>query len=67
MHDLNELYQTVILDHNRRPRNYHTLPAANRVGSGNNPLCGDEITVYVQMDGDRIADLSFQGSGCVAN
>ena len=64
MHDLNELYQTVILDHNRRPRNYHQLPAANRVGSGNNPLCGDEITVYVRLEGDRIADISFQGSGC---
>ncbi|MFI5335725.1 MAG: Fe-S cluster assembly sulfur transfer protein SufU [Opitutales bacterium] len=64
MQDLSELYQTVILDHNRRPRNYHQLPAANRVGSGNNPLCGDEITVYVQLEGDRIADISFQGSGC---
>lgn len=64
MQDLNDLYQTVILDHNRRPRNYHQLPTANRVGSGNNPLCGDEITVYVRMEGDRIADISFQGSGC---
>jgi len=64
MQDLTDLYQSVILDHNRRPRNYHQLPAANRVGSGNNPLCGDEVTVYVRMDGDRIADISFQGSGC---
>jgi len=64
MQDLTELYQAVILDHNRRPRNYQVLPAANRVGSGNNPLCGDEITVYVKLEGDRIADISFQGSGC---
>jgi nitrogen fixation protein NifU and related proteins len=64
MQDLTDLYQSVILDHNRRPRNYQVLPAANRVGSGNNPLCGDEVTVYVRLDGDRIADISFQGSGC---
>jgi nitrogen fixation NifU-like protein len=64
MQDLTDLYQSVILDHNRRPRNYSVLPAANRVGSGNNPMCGDQITVYVKLDGDRIADISFQGSGC---
>lgn len=64
MQDLTELYQTVILDHNRRPRNYKVLPTANRVGSGNNPLCGDEVTVYATLEGDRIADISFQGSGC---
>jgi nitrogen fixation NifU-like protein len=64
MHDLTDLYQSVILDHNRRPRNYSVLPSANRVGSGNNPMCGDQMTVYVRLEGDRIADLSFQGSGC---
>lgn len=64
MNDLTDLYQSVILDHNRRPRNYSVLPTANRVGSGNNPLCGDEVTVYVKLDGDKIADISFQGSGC---
>jgi nitrogen fixation NifU-like protein len=64
MQDLTDLYQTVILDHNRRPRNYHVLPQANRVGSGDNPLCGDQVTVYVRLDGDRIADIGFQGSGC---
>lgn len=64
MNDLTDLYQSVILDHNRRPRNYSVLPTANRVGSGNNPLCGDEVTVYVRLEGDRIADISFQGSGC---
>ena len=64
MQDLTDLYQSVILDHNRRPRNYSVLPTANRVGSGNNPLCGDQMTVYVRLEGDRIADISFQGSGC---
>ena len=64
MHDLTDLYQSVILDHNRRPRNYSVLPTANRVGSGNNPMCGDQMTVYVKLEGDRIADISFQGSGC---
>ena len=62
--DLTELYQSVILDHNRRPRNYHKLPAANRIAAGNNPVCGDEVTVYVRVDGDRITDISFQGAGC---
>ena len=64
MQDLTDLYQSVILDHNRRPRNYKVLPTANRVGTGNNPLCGDEVTVYVELAGDRIKDISFQGSGC---
>jgi len=64
MQDLTDLYQSVILDHNRRPRNYSVLPTANRVGSGNNPMCGDQMTVYVKLEGDRIADISFQGSGC---
>jgi nitrogen fixation NifU-like protein len=62
--DLTELYQSVILENNRRPRNYRKLPEANRIASGNNPVCGDEITVFVQLDGDRIADISFQGAGC---
>jgi nitrogen fixation protein NifU and related proteins len=62
--DLTELYQSVILENNRRPKNFHKLPAANRIAAGNNPVCGDEITVYVQVDGDRIADISFQGAGC---
>jgi len=62
--DLTELYQTVILEHNRRPRNFRKLPAANRVAAGNNPVCGDEVTVYLQVEGDRIADISFEGAGC---
>ena len=62
--DLTELYQNVILENNRRPRNFRKLPTANRVAAGNNPVCGDEVTVYVQVEGDRIADISFQGAGC---
>ncbi len=62
--DLTELYQTVILEHNRRPRNFRKLPTANRVAAGNNPVCGDEVTVYLQVEGDRIADISFEGAGC---
>jgi nitrogen fixation NifU-like protein len=62
--DLTELYQSVILENNRRPRNFRKLPTANRVAAGNNPVCGDEVTVYVQVEGDRIVDISFQGAGC---
>ena len=64
MTDLRELYQSVILDHNRVPRNYGTLPDADGSAQGLNPLCGDEVTVWVRMDGDRIADVRFVGSGC---
>jgi nitrogen fixation NifU-like protein len=62
--DLTDLYQQVILDHNRRPRNRGRIPAANRVAHGDNPTCGDQCTVYLRLDGDRIADISFEGSGC---
>ncbi|ACB73893.1 Fe-S cluster assembly sulfur transfer protein SufU [Opitutus terrae] len=62
--DLSELYQQVILDHNKRPRNRGTLPKANRVAHGDNPSCGDQCSVYLRLDGDRIADISFDGSGC---
>jgi nitrogen fixation protein NifU and related proteins len=64
MQDLTDLYQSVILDHNRRPRNRGKLPTANRVAHGDNPSCGDQCTVYLRLEGDRIADLSFDGSGC---
>lgn len=64
MSDLTELYQQVILDHNRRPRNRGRLPTANRVAHGDNPTCGDQCSVYLQVDGDRIADLRFEGQGC---
>ena len=62
--DLTELYQQVILDHNRRPRNRGKIPTANRVAHGDNPTCGDQCTIYVRLDGDRIGDISFEGSGC---
>jgi nitrogen fixation NifU-like protein len=62
--DLDELYQQVILDHCKSPRNFHTLDGANRKGEGHNPLCGDNYTVFLKMDGDVVQDISFQGSGC---
>ena len=62
--DLTDLYQQVILDHNRRPRNRGKLPTANRVAHGDNPACGDQCSVYLRVDGDRIAEISFDGSGC---
>lgn len=62
--DLRDLYQEVILDHNRRPRNFGPLADANRTAEGHNPLCGDRVTVYARVEDDRIQDLSFQGSGC---
>jgi nitrogen fixation NifU-like protein len=64
MADLRELYQEVILDHNRRPRNYRTLDEANRRAEGYNPLCGDRLTVFLRLDGDVVRDISFLGSGC---
>ena len=67
MTDLAELYQQVILDHNRSPRNFKRLESANRKAEGNNPLCGDRIHLYVHVDGDTISDIGFQmpqGSGC---
>jgi nitrogen fixation NifU-like protein len=62
--DLTELYQHVILDHNRRPRNKGKLPTANRSAHGDNPSCGDQCDVFLRLDGDRIAEISFEGSGC---
>ena len=62
--DLDDLYQQVILDHCKSPRNFHTLDGANRNGEGYNPLCGDNYTVFLKMDGDVVKDASFQGSGC---
>jgi nitrogen fixation protein NifU and related proteins len=62
--DLRELYGEIILDHNRRPRNFGELPRANRRAEGNNPLCGDRITVFLELDGERIADIAFVGAGC---
>ena len=62
--DLTELYQQVILDHSKKPRNFGKLASANRTAQGHNPLCGDNYTLYALMDGDVIKDISFQGSGC---
>ncbi|HLF22291.1 MAG TPA: iron-sulfur cluster assembly scaffold protein, partial [Burkholderiales bacterium] len=64
MSDMRELYQEVILDHHKHPRNFGRLAGANRHAEGFNPLCGDRITVYALVEGDTIRDLSFEGSGC---
>ena len=64
MSDLSSLYQEVILDHSKRPRNYHALENADHHAQGYNPLCGDKVTIYLHLVDDRIADISFQGSGC---
>ena len=61
---LSDLYQEVILDHNRRPRNDGRLPDSTGEAEGFNPLCGDRVTVYIKLDQDRIAGLSFEGTGC---
>lgn len=64
MSELRELYQEVILDHNRNPRNFRVMDHPTSSVEGYNPLCGDHYTVYLKMAGDRIADVSFQGAGC---
>ncbi|MGE5234229.1 MAG: Fe-S cluster assembly sulfur transfer protein SufU [Acidobacteriota bacterium] len=64
MSDLRELYQEVLLDHYRRPRNFGPLPGANRTAEGHNPLCGDQLKVYLELAGDRVAQVHFEGSGC---
>jgi len=64
MSELDELYQEVILDHNKSPRNFRAMAHANRTAEGYNPLCGDHVTVFVQLEDGMIRDISFQGSGC---
>jgi nitrogen fixation NifU-like protein len=64
MDDLRELYQTTILDHNKKPRNFRVPDPANHDADGFNPLCGDKVTVYLQVEDGTIADAGFQGSGC---
>jgi len=64
MADLAELYQQIIIDHNKTPRNKKAIEGATRVAAGDNPLCGDRITLYVKLEGETIADVGFQGSGC---
>ena len=62
--DLRELYQQLVLEHNRSPRNFREMPDATASAEGTNPLCGDQITLFVKLAGETIADVSFQGSGC---
>ncbi|HVJ27040.1 MAG TPA: SUF system NifU family Fe-S cluster assembly protein [Vicinamibacterales bacterium] len=64
MSGLNELYQEVILDHNKRPRNFRTIDPSTHRADGHNPLCGDRLSLYVQVSEDTIEDVAFQGSGC---
>ena len=64
MSDLTDLYQEVILDHGRNPRNFRAMADATATAEGLNPLCGDHYHVFLRMDGDRIDDVSFQGNGC---
>lgn len=64
MTDMRELYQEVILDHHKKPRNFGKLAGANRHAEGYNPLCGDRVSVYLLVEGDTIRDVAFEGSGC---
>jgi len=64
MSDLNDLYREVILDHSKRPRNFRKLENANHQADGYNPLCGDKVTIYLQLEDEVIKDVSFQGAGC---
>jgi nitrogen fixation NifU-like protein len=67
MSDLRDLYQEVILDHNKRPRNFHKLEHASHEAKGHNPLCGDKITVYLEIEGGVIKDIGFEGAGCAVS
>jgi nitrogen fixation NifU-like protein len=64
MSDLSDLYQEVILDHNRRPRNFGVLEQPTHHAEGHNPLCGDRLTLHLRLDGDVVREIAFQGSGC---
>jgi nitrogen fixation NifU-like protein len=64
MSDLSDLYQEVILDHNKRPRNFRTLDRPSHQAEGFNPLCGDRLNLFLQVDDERITDVAFQGAGC---
>lgn len=64
MTDLRNLYQEVILDHYKRPRNYHSMDTPDGQAEGYNPLCGDQVTVYLRLEGDVVQDVSFEGTGC---
>ncbi|MBI3951557.1 MAG: SUF system NifU family Fe-S cluster assembly protein [Acidobacteria bacterium] len=67
MSDLRDLYQEVILDHTRRPHNFRKLESANHQAVGHNPLCGDKVAIYLQVEGEVIKDISFQGQGCAVS
>ena len=64
MSELSELYQQVILDHNKKPRNFHKLETANRTAEGYNPLCGDQLHIYLEVEDEQVKDISFEGTGC---
>jgi nitrogen fixation NifU-like protein len=64
MDELRELYQSVILDHNKKPRNFREPSGVNRSSEGHNPLCGDHVTVHLELEGDVVKDVGFQGRGC---
>ena len=64
MSELSELYQQVILDHNKKPRNFRKLESANHSAEGFNPLCGDHLTIYLDVEGDAVKEIAFEGSGC---
>ena len=62
--ELDELYQSIILDHNRRPKNFREMDDATAKADGMNPLCGDQLTVWIKLEGDQLTDVSFRGQGC---
>ena len=62
--ELDELYQSIILDHNRRPKNFREMEDATAKADGVNPLCGDQLTVWIKLEGDQLTDVSFRGQGC---
>ncbi|MEJ7615742.1 MAG: Fe-S cluster assembly sulfur transfer protein SufU [Pyrinomonadaceae bacterium] len=64
MSEISDLYQQVILDHNKKPRNFQRLETANRIAEGHNPLCGDQLTVYLHFDDGVVKEISFEGQGC---
>ncbi len=64
MSELSELYQQVILDHNKKPRNFRKIETPTHTAEGHNPLCGDQLTIYLDLENDQVKDVSFEGSGC---
>lgn len=64
MSELSELYQQVILDHNKKPRNFRKIESPSHTAEGHNPLCGDQLTIYLAVENDEVKDVSFEGSGC---